>query len=129
MPNTGTSGIAGLVIGIKHTATHFGSGTIDVFATPAMIALMEQTAMQSVQSQLPEGYITLGTEVNVKHYKAVLQGQTVNCKTLLLETDGKKLVFRVEVFCDNECIGDGFHTRVIADKHKFLNKLQSTPNS
>lgn len=124
MPVEGTTGFASLVIEHTHTATHYGSGTADVFATPAMIALMEQTAMRSVEPLLPDGHITLGTEVNVKHYKAVLPGQTVNCKTLLLETDGKKLLFRVEVYWNSECIGDGTHTRFIVDKHKFLSKIK-----
>lgn len=124
MPAQGTTGIATLIVDNTHTATHYGSGTADVFATPAMIAFMEKTAMQSVESQLPEGCITLGTEVNIKHYKAVLPGQTVQCKTCLLETDGKKLLFRVEVYWNNECIGDGTHTRYVVDKCKFLSKLQ-----
>ena len=78
------------------TATAYGSGTVDVFATPAMIALMEQTAMESVAPALPEAFVTVGTEVSVKHFKATFPGEVIVCHSELVQADGKKLVFEVE---------------------------------
>ena len=105
-------------------ATAYGSGTVGVFATPAMIALMEQTAMESVAHLLPEGSVTVGTEISVKHFKATLPGKKVLCKSKVILTEGKKIVFEVEASDVNGLIGKGMHTRYIVDKQSFINKLE-----
>jgi len=105
------------------TATAYGSGTVDVFATPAMIALMEQTAMESVAPALPEAFVTVGTEVSVKHFKASLPGEVIVCHSELVQADGKKLVFEVEASDASGIIGKGTHTRYIVDKQKFIDNL------
>ena len=104
-------------------ATAYGSGTVGVFATPAMIALMEQTAMESVAPLLPEGTVNVGTEVPVKHFKATLPGKTVICKSRVLRSEGQKIVFEVEAIDGNGLIGKGTHTRYIVDKQKFISSL------
>lgn len=91
----GIEGRKEIVITADKLATVFGSGIVEVFATPAMIALMEQTAMESVSEFLPEGFVSVGTEVSVKHFKATLLGKTVVCNSKLLTIDDKKLVFEV----------------------------------
>jgi predicted thioesterase len=120
------SGIEGrkeIVVKAENLATAFGSGTVDVFATPAMIALMEQTAMESVSGFLPDGFVTVGTEVSVKHFKATLPGKTVVCLSKLLSVDDKKLVFEVVANDEKGTIGKGLHTRYIVDKQLFINNL------
>ena len=112
----------------KDTAETYGSGTLRVFATPAMIALMENTAMNAVADGLEDGEATVGTEINVKHLSATPVGGTVTCEAELTEVDGRQLVFSVKAFDDKGPIGEGIHKRFIIKTEKFLtnayNKLK-----
>ena len=119
----GIEGIKEITVTADKTAISYGSGTVEVFATPAMIALMEQTAMESVAHFLPEAYTTVGTEVSVKHFKATLPGKTVKCNSRLIQVEGMKLVFEVTGCDDKGLIGKGTHTRYIVDKHDFIDNL------
>ncbi len=105
------------------TAATYGSGTLEVFATPAMIAFMENTAMKAVLPYLPDGYDTVGFEVNMRHLKPTPVGEHVECKTVLSEVDEKKLVFEVEVHDGSGVIGKGSHTRYIINKEKFMSNI------
>ena len=122
----GTEGKKVIIVTGDKTATAYGSGTVEVFATPAMIALMEQTALESVAPFLPETFVTVGTEVSVKHFKATLPGQTVSCFSKLISLEGNKLIFEVSASDENAVIGSGTHTRYIVDKQDFINKLKNT---
>jgi len=108
----------------ENTAEAYKSGNIPVFATPAMIALMENTAHLSVQPLLDEGYVTVGTEVNIKHIKATPVGMVVTAKSELLEVQGNKLQFSVEAYDEEARIGYGTHTRHIIHAESFLRKLE-----
>jgi fluoroacetyl-CoA thioesterase len=120
----GIEGEKQIVVTPEKTATAYGSGTVDVLATPAMIALMEQTAIESVSQLVPEGFITVGTEVSVKHFKATLPGKVVSCNSKLMLAEGSKLVFDVSASDESGLIGKGTHTRYIVDKQKFIDDLQ-----
>jgi len=102
----------------------FGSGSVNVFATPAMIALLEKTAHDSIQPMLPEGYTTVGTEVNIKHLKATAIGKKVRSDSYLRSVDGKKLLFELHTWDEKGMIGIGTHTRVIVDEKIFMAKLK-----
>jgi predicted thioesterase len=108
---------------IDKTAKHYGSGLLDVFATPAMVALMEQCSHLSVCSMLQEGFDTVGTEVNIKHLRATPAGDKVTAYSELTETDGRKLVFSVKAEDSKGLIGEGIHIRYIINVEKFLSKL------
>ncbi len=123
-----TPGIEGkrkIAVTADTTAIAYGSGTVDVYATPAMIALMEQTAMESVAGMLPETHVTVGTEVSVKHFKATLPGKSVICNTRLIQAEGMKLVFEVTASDESGLIGKGTHTRYIVDKQMFIDNLRN----
>lgn len=119
----GKTALAEMLVGQSDTASSYGSGLIDVFATPAMIAFMEKTAMLSIQSELPAGYITLGTEICVTHVKATAKGKRVTCETELIEINGKKLLFKVRAFDEAGLIGEGTHRRYIVNAEEFVNRL------
>ncbi|MHC1776600.1 MAG: thioesterase family protein [Lentimicrobium sp.] len=119
----GTTGHQEIIVGPDDTATRYGSGLIDVFATPAMVGLMEKTAQLSVQDLLPQGFITLGTEICIKHVKATPVGMKVFCESVLEAVDGKKLLFRVSARDEKGLIGEGTHRRHIVDAQRFLDKL------
>jgi len=108
-----------------HTAAAFGSGNVDVLATPMMIALMEQAARDAVQPHLPKGFTTVGTRVDVAHNGATLIGHKVTATAKLEKNDGRKLQFSVKAVDDSgQEVGSGKHSRFIIDLAKFLQKLE-----
>lgn len=111
----------------EKTAQAMGSGTLPVFATPAMIALMENTASKSVEAKLDEGAGTVGTLINVKHVAATPVGM-VTCETKLVEVDRKRLVFEVKAYDAAGVIGEGTHERFIIDNERFLAKAEAKKN-
>lgn len=109
----------------ENTASRYGSGLVDVFATPAMVALMEKAALNAVLPYLPQGFNTVGTEVCVKHTKATPMGWEVFSKAILKEIDGKKLIFEVVAWDKEGEIGRGTHTRYIIDSKRFIEKFSA----
>lgn len=122
---TGIKGRCEIVVDSTNTAKALGSGTLDVFATPAMIALIERTAWTSVQDHLEEGQGTVGISLNVTHDSATPIGMKVWCDTELIRVDRRRLDFKAEVFDERGRIGGGEHSRFIVDDEKFLAKAKS----
>lgn len=110
------------------TAAAMGSGTLPVFATPAMIALMENTASNSVAGELENGQGTVGTLINVKHVAATPVGMEVTCETKLVEVDRKRLVFEVKTYDAAGVIGEGTHERFIIENEKFMARAEAKKN-
>jgi len=108
----------------ENTAKKYGSGDIEVYATPAMIGLMENAALKVVDPQLPEGYATVGMHLDVEHLAATPIGMNVKAKAVLKEIDGKKLTFFVQAFDEQDKIGEGIHTRYIVKVEKFLQQTK-----
>ncbi len=110
---------------LEITARHLGSGNVEVLATPAMIALMEQAAVQAVDPLLPPGYKTVGVAVDVKHMAPTPVGMEVRAIAELVEVDGRKLLFKVEAYDEKEKVGEGFHRRVVIDVEQFAIRVSS----
>ena len=107
-----------------NTAAAMGSGDLDVFATPAMVALMENAAMTAVAGELPEGATTVGSEMNVTHIKPSGLGAEITATAVLAEVEGRKLTFNVGVRDAEGLIGEGIHIRYIVDREKFMAKVK-----
>lgn len=122
MLEAGIIGKQEVTVDASLSAKTVGSGLLDVFATPSMIALMEKTASESVAPYLEEGCGTVGTKVNVSHIAATPLGMKVTCETKLVEVDGRKLVFTVEANDEAGKIGEGTHERFIIQSEKFQKK-------
>ena len=107
------------------SAARVGSGLVEVFATPMMISLIEQTCNESVLPYLEEGQGTVGTLVNVAHTSATPIGMRVWCESELVEVDRRRLVFKVKAFDECGPIGEGTHERFIIDTAKFMEKIKA----
>ena len=121
----GLKGLAETLVTEENTAAAMGSGLLPVFATPAMLALMEQAAASSVQPFLPEGQGTVGTRLEVSHLAATTIGLTVRAESELIAVDRRKLRFAVRAWAGDELIGEGEHERFVIDNARFLEKALS----
>ncbi len=125
MLRTGIKGEETEIVDSGNTAATMRSGTLQVYATPAMIALMERAAYRSVQDELEEGQGTVGTRMEVSHISATPLGQTVTAKSLLTGIDRRKLTFHVEAYDGEGKIGEGVHERFLVDNESFQKKADS----
>ncbi len=107
-------------------ASFIGSGDVSVLSTPSMIALMETTARDLVQSHLPPEETTVGTAVNVRHLAPAPVGGEVTVKAKLVEVDRRRLVFEVKCLYGDTLVGEGTHERFIVNRQKFLSKLSGS---
>lgn len=111
------------VVDSENTAATMGSGDLAVFATPAMVALMENAAMRAVADVLPDGATTVGAEMNVTHVKPSGLGMEITATAVLAEIDGRKLTFHVEARDAAGMIGEGTHIRYVVDRVRFMGKI------
>ena len=114
-----------LTVTDANTAKTMGSGTLDVFATPAMVALIEQTAYTSIESELEPGWGSVGTSLNIQHLSATPVGMTVTATTELVEVDRRRLVFHAEVYDEKGLVGKGTHERFLVENEKFQAKADA----
>ena len=97
---------------------------MEVFATPAMVALMENAAMNAVAPHLEAGQTTVGTQITTSHIKASALGATISATATLTAVDGRSLTFAITAREGDKIIGEGSHTRFIVDRERFLSKLK-----
>ena len=122
MLEAGISGQAAVTVTSANTARTMGSGTLEVFATPA---LAERTCWESVAPHLAPGQGTVGTKLSLEHTAPTPVGMTVTCTSELLAVNGRTLVFSVAMADDKGPVGHGVHERVIIDEARFLSRAQA----
>lgn len=106
----------------ENTAKEWGSGSLPVYATPAMILLIEKSAVKLLDGKLDEGCTSVGTNLNIAHVSATPVGGTIKCHCTLSEIDRKRLVFHIEVTDNKGRIGIGTHERFIVAGEPFMEK-------
>ncbi len=121
----GIKGKKEYVVTKELTAAAVGSGLLEVYGTPYMIALMEETCHTSVEEFLEDGQGTVGISIEIKHTAATPVGMKVWCESELIEVDGKRMVFSLKTFDEVGPIGEGTHQRFIIDNEKFMRKTQA----
>lgn len=118
----GIKGAAETVVVYENTAAAVGSGALEVFSTPSMIALMEKASRELVQPYLEEGQSTVGTRLEVSHVAASPIGAHIRAESTLVEIDRRMLTFEVKAYADGELIGEGRHQRCIIYAERFMEK-------
>lgn len=106
----------------EEAASRFGNTGVDVFATPVLVAWMEEAAITAVHRHLEPGQGTVGTTVAIKHLAATPVGMKVRVKARVKEVDGRRLLFTVEAHDEKERIATGEHERFVVNLSKFLDK-------
>lgn len=119
----GIKGSASETVGPSNCASAVGSGLLDVYSTPSMIALIEKAASQSVAPCLNEGEGTVGIHLDVSHLAATPPGHEVRAETELLSVEGRVLTFRATVWSDVEKVGEGTHQRCVIRNGRFMEKV------
>ncbi len=107
----------------KDTALALGSGLAEVFATPALVALMENAAYKSIQEYLPNGCSSVGIQINVQHIKASLPGAIISCSSVVTKVEGNKIFFSIEATDNDGVIGKAEHIRFVVDSQIFMGRL------
>ena len=110
------------------TVAHFHANMPEVYGTPIMIYHMENTAAAAIQDYLPDGWITVGVVVNVKHLAATPVGATVTTRAEVLEVGEATIKFAVEAHDGVEKIGGGTHVRAAVEMERFMKRVSSKLN-
>lgn len=121
----GLTGSASIVVTPALTANAFASGTVDVYATPALIGLLEAAAVNALAAHLPPGVTSVGTHLDVRHLAATPVGMTVTARATLTQVEGRRLVFTVEAADAVEPIASGAHERFLVDQARFEQKARA----
>ena len=125
MLEAGIRGKQNVTVTPENTAKTMGSGTLNVFATPALVALAEKTCWMSVADALDEGCGSVGTKLELEHIAPTPVGMTVICESELTAVEGRKLVFKVSLYDEKGPVGGGVHERFVVNDAKFAAKAES----
>ena len=121
----GMKGEVATTVEREDTALEVGSGSLLVYATPCMVALMEGAACEAIEAVMDDTKTTVGTELNIQHISATPVGLEVRAEAVVTEVDGKVITFEIHAFDEAGEIGKGTHKRVIVPVQKFLDKAYS----
>ena len=121
----GMKGEVGTTVEREDTALEVGSGSLLVYATPCMVALMEGAACEAIAEALGENQTTVGTALSIAHVSATPVGLDVRAEATVTAVEGKVITFEVKAFDEAGEIGRGTHKRVVINSQKFLEKTYS----
>ena len=121
----GMKGQVSTLVEREDTAAEVGSGSLMVYATPCMVALMEGAACDAIEEALSETQTTVGTELNIQHVSATPVGLEVRAEAEVIAVDGKVITFQLSAYDEAGEIGKGTHKRVIVSSQRFLDKAYS----
>jgi len=121
----GMKGEVGTLVEREDTAKEVGSGSLLVYATPCMVALMEGAACEAIEEAMDDSKTTVGTELNIQHLSATPVGLEVRAEAVVTAVEGKVITFEVKAFDEAGEIGRGTHKRVVVPTQKFLEKAYS----
>jgi predicted thioesterase len=120
----GLTGTTEILVGTRDTAPHVGSGKIKVLATPVMVSLMEEAALNAVEGLLPAGHQTVGIKLDISHTAATPVGMRVVATAALTKVEGRRLTFHVSARDEKELIGEGVHERIVVNVARFDERTQ-----
>lgn len=121
----GLAGTAHTTVTQSNTAIALGSGLVPVFATPALVALLEEAAVKALAPQMEAGKTSVGTRVDVQHLAATPLGMAVHAEATVTGVDGRQISFRVTAYDEAEQIAEGIHQRIIVDEQRFLARAEA----
>jgi predicted thioesterase len=116
---------ASLLVTDQMTAAHIGSGSLQVFATPAMVTFVEQVCRRMADELLPPGQASVGIRVDIRHLAPTPLGGQVRLQAEVTAYDGRVIEYQVRLWDETELVGEGQHIRAIIDETRFLNRVQS----
>ena len=122
--DAGLVGTAQTVVTAANTALALGSGLVPVYATPALVALLEEAAVNALKPLLEAGKTSVGTRIDISHLAATPIGMIVRAQAMLSVVDSRRLVFDVVAYDEAEQIASGIHERVLVDEQRFLARVQ-----
>ena len=122
--NVGLTGTAQTTVTEANTALALGSGQVPVYATPALVTLLEEAAVNALKPLLEAGKTSVGTRIDISHLAATPIGMIVRAQATLSKVDGRRLVFDVVAHDEVERIAEGLHERVVVDEQRFLARVQ-----
>ena len=118
----GLKGNASILVEREDTAAEVGSGSLLVYATPCMVALMEGAACEALSDVLPEDKTSVGIELAISHIAATPVGMEVRAEAEVIQAEGNIITFQVTAFDEAGKIGEGTHKRAIVTAQKFLDR-------
>src|SRR4030067_789349 len=120
----GLNGMSQMVVAEEDLVSRLGGVSVDVLSTPRLIQLLEAAAIETIKDYVPDGQVSLGTRVNIKHLSATPLGMKVTAHALLKGVDKNRLVFLVDAYDEKEKVAEGEHERVLVSKERFLQKVE-----
>ena len=121
----GLSAEVKMTVSETETAAYLGSGLVPVYATPALVALMENAAVRALEGRLPAGQTTVGGQIDLSHIAATPVGMQVRAHAELTGVQGRKLIFHIQAWDEEEMIGEADHVRFVVNEEKFMAKVNA----
>jgi predicted thioesterase len=121
----GLSAELNIIVGESETAAFLGSGSMLVYATPALVALMENAAVHALEGHLPSGHTTVGGQIDLRHLAATPVGMQVSARAYLTDVQERKLTFRIRAWDEVEQVGEASHIRYVVNEAAFMTKVNA----